>query len=339
MAYDPNVLRRATARLEEARRRRTDELERRREEAYDRQPRLRQIDRSLQATMAQLGAAALRQGGDVAAAISAIREKNQDLQRERGALLGAMGLPEDALDSKPACRHCGDSGWRGASMCTCLKTLYTQEQNQELSKLLDLGEQSFDNFRLDYYGQAPYPGKQLSPRANMDLIYEVCLSYARKFDRFHFKNLLLSGAPGLGKTFLSACIARTVSERGYSVVYDTAANVFAQFEARKFQRDGADQREARDETRRYLGCDLLILDDLGSELTTQFTQASLYELVNNRLVSGRHTVISSNLSLEEIGGRYSPQISSRIQGEYRLLHFYGEDIRQLKRNEMQFYEK
>ena len=206
------------------------------------------------------------------------------------------------------------------------------KEKLELSKLLDLGEQSFDAFRLDYYSQTPWPGRGTSPRENMEFVHEVCLSYARKFGKFPIKNLFLSGAPGLGKTFLSACIARTVSERGHSVVYDTAGNVFAQFEARKFQRDSADGREAKDETRRYLNCDLLILDDLGSELTTQFTQSALYELVNTRLVGGRHTVISSNLSMEEAARRYAPQIASRLEGEYHILHFFGDDIRLLKKN-------
>mgnify|MGYP000856913336 CR=1 FL=1 len=146
-------------------------------------------------------------------------------------------------------------------MCDCLKRLCAQEQIRELSKLLDLGEQSFDTFRLDYYSQAKWPGRGVSPRENMELVYEVCLNYAQKFGRFYFKNLFLSGAPGLGKTFLSACIARSVSEQGKSVVYDTAGSVFAQFENRKFLRDQEDLREARDETRRYLGCDLLILDE------------------------------------------------------------------------------
>ena len=139
---------------------------------------------------------------------------------------------------------------------------------------------------------------------------------------------------GLGKTFLSACIARTVSESGFSVVYDTAANVFAQFEARKFQRDSQDGQEAKDETRRYLNCDLLILDDLGSELTTQFTQSALYELVNTRLVGEKQTVISSNLSMEDVARRYSPQIASRLEGEYHVLHFFGDDIRLLKKRRM-----
>lgn len=334
MAYDPNVLRRATQRLEEERRVRGDRQEAQRRQAYERQPRLAQLDRELKATMAQLVAAALRHGEDPAQAVREIREHNLDLQKERAVLLGALGLPEDALEPKPACPLCGDSGWRGARMCQCLQKLYTQEQIKELSKLLPLGEQSFDTFRLDYYSQTPYPGRGCSPRENMELVYEVCLSYAQKFDRFSFKNLFLSGAPGLGKTFLSACIARTVSEGGHSVVYDTAGSVFAQFEARKFQPSSEDGQEARDETRRYLGCDLLILDDLGSELTTQFTQSVLYELLNTRLVTGRHTVISSNLTLEEVARRYSPQISSRLEGEYHVLHFFGDDIRLLKKNRL-----
>ena len=334
MSYDPNVLRRAVERLESGRRSRSDQLERRRAEAYRREPRLELLDRELQSTMSRLMATALRRGESPVKAIQAIREQNLDLQRERAVLLGGMGLAEDALDDKPACPLCGDTGWRGAQMCSCLQKLCAQEQIKELSKLLDLGEQSFDTFRLDYYSQTPYPGMGGSPRANMELVYEVCLNYAQKFDKFKFKNLFLSGPPGLGKTFLSACIARTVSENGFSVVYDTAGNIFAQYEAKKFLRDSDDGREARDETRRYLNCDLLILDDLGSELTTQFTQSALYELINTRLVGGRHTVISSNLSMEEAARRYSPQIASRLAGEYHVLHFFGDDIRLLKMRRM-----
>ena len=331
MAYDANILRRATDQLEKQRRRNRERIERLRSQAYERQPKLRQLDRPLQGTLAQLVAATLRQGGDPVQAVQAVREKNLDLQQERAVLLGALGLPSDALDEKPACPLCGDTGWQGAKMCRCLKELCAKEQIRELSKLLDLGEQSFDAFRLDYYSDQLWPGRASSPRTNMDLVYEVCLNYAQKFGRFHFKNLFLTGAPGLGKTFLSACIARSVSEQGFSVVYDTAGNIFAQFENRKFQRDAEGVQTARDETRRYLNCDLLILDDLGSELTTQFTQSALYELINTRLVSDRRTVISSNLTPEDVVRRYTPQISSRLLGEFYILHFFGDDIRLLKR--------
>ena len=331
MPYDANVLRRASRRLEEESRRRREETERARLEAYRREPRLEQLDRRIQGTMAGLVAATLRQGGDAAAAVRAVREENQDLQRERAVLLGGLGLPPDALDDRPACPLCRDTGWQGAKMCRCLRELCAQEQIKELSKLLDLGEQSFDAFRMDYYSQTPYPGRGTSPRNNMELVYDVCLSYATKFGRFAIKNLFLSGPPGLGKTFLSACIARTVSENGFSVVYDTAGNVFAQFEARKFLRDSRDGADARDETRRYLNCDLLILDDLGSELTTPFVQSALYHLVNTRLAGNKATIISSNLSMDGVRERYNGQTASRLEGEYRVLRFYGDDIRLLRK--------
>ena len=327
MAYDPNIVRRASARLEENRRAREEQLEALRRQVYAREPRLARLDRQMRGTMAELAAAALRRGDGAAEVIRAIRAKNLDIQQERAVLLGGMGLPEDALDDKPACPLCGDTGWQGAQMCSCLKQLCAQEQIQELSKLLDLGEQSFDHFRLDYYSDTVYPGQATSPRDNMDLVYEVCLNYAQKFGHFQFKNLFLTGAPGLGKTFLSACIARSVSEQGFSVVYDTAANIFAQFENRKFQRDAEGVQSARDETRRYLNCDLLILDDLGSELTTQFIQSALYELVNTRLMGDRRMVISSNLTMTEVGKRYSPAIASRLMGEFYVLNFFGDDIR------------
>ena len=333
MGYEAAVLRRAAKRLAQRRRRREEEQERRRREICAQLPRVAEIDRELKGTIYQIIAASLREGRDPAPSIKVIRDRNLDLQAEKARLLTEHGWPADALDDKPACPRCGDTGWVGASMCSCLRQLCAQEQIAELSKLLDLGEQSFDTFRMDYYSQTPWPGGT-SPRENMELVYEVCLNYAQKFGRFPIRNLFLTGAPGLGKTFLSACIARTVSEKGHSVVYDTAGNIFAQFEARKFQRDSADGQEARDETRRYLNCDLLILDDLGSELVTQFTQSALYELVNSRLVGEKHTVISTNLTLEEAARRYPPQIASRLEGEYHALHFFGDDIRLLKKRQM-----
>ena len=331
MAYEQNVLRRAAERLEDQRRRREEAQNARRREIYAAIPRVAEIDRQLRRTIVDIIAASLRQGNDPVPAIGAVRDKNLDLQAERAELLVAHGYPADALDDKPACPRCSDTGWRGAVMCDCLKNLCAQEQIKELSKLLDLGEQSFDTFSLDVYSPSPWRGSGISPRENMEMVYEICLNYAQKFGRFYFNNLFLSGAPGLGKTFLSACIARTVSENGFSVVYDTAVNIFSRFEDRKFSRDAEDTREARDETRRYLSCDLLILDDLGSEMTTPFVQSALYTLINSRLTADRRTVISSNLSMEDVRRRYAPQIASRLEGEYRVLPFFGEDIRLLRK--------
>jgi DNA replication protein DnaC len=197
--------------------------------------------------------------------------------------------------------------------------------------MLDLGEQSFETFRLDYYDRTVWPELKRSPRELMEGVLTACRNYADQFPAAPRKNLLLSGTTGLGKTFLSACIARVVAEKGYSVVYDTAANIFSRFEAKKFARDGEEGRLADADARRYLSCDLLILDDLGSEFTTQFVQSALYEVVNTRLIEHRHTILSTNLGLAAIRQRYSPQVASRLEGEYQLLPFAGKDIRLIKR--------
>ena len=334
MSYSPNVLRRAQARLSQRREERRDRQEALRRQVYAQLPRVAELDRLLRQTMAQVIAAALREGGDPAAQVAEIRRKNQALQGERAQLLAGHGFPADALDDKPLCARCGDSGWVGSDMCDCLKVLCAQEQIRELSQLLNLGEQSFETFDLGVYSPEVWPAWGRSPRENMEKVLKICRDYAQNFGRYYFNNLFLSGSTGLGKTFLSACIARTVSEQGFSVVYDTAVNVFARFEEQKFARDREEAGEAKDETRRYLGCDLLILDDLGSELTTPFVQSALYQLVNSRLTAEKRTVISSNLTMDDVRLRYTPQIASRLEGEFRVLPFFGEDIRLQRRGKL-----
>ncbi|MGN0967916.1 MAG: ATP-binding protein [Oscillospiraceae bacterium] len=331
MSYDAAVLRRATARLEEQRRLRERALEDRRAEVELRVPRVAEIDARLRRTLLEVARATF-QGGDPTDSINALRDENLALQAERERLLAAAGYPPDVLEDKPACPKCRDKGWVGSQMCDCLKVLCAQEQIRELSKLLDLGEQSFQTFRLDVYSAEPDPRMGKSPRENMSLVLDICRNYANKFGKYYFDNLYLYGAPGLGKTFLSACIARVVSENGFSVVYDTAGNVFTAFESQKFSKDEEDARDAREEINRYLNCDLLILDDLGSEMTTALVQATLYTLLNTRLTAGRRTVISSNLTPDQVRSRYTPQIASRLEGEFRALPFFGSDIR-LSRNQ------
>ena len=327
MSYSVNVLHNAQAALAAQREHREARQEAQRARIYRELPRVAEIDRMLRRTMAQVIAAALRKGADPGPAVERIRRENQTLQQERADLLSGHGYPPDAMDDKPLCAKCGDTGWAGAEMCTCLKALCTREQIQELSHLLDFGEQSFDRFDLSFYSSEVWPQLGRSPRESMEKVYKICRDYAQNFGRYYFDNLFLSGDTGLGKTFLSACIARTVSENGFSVVYDTAGDIFAQFERQKFARDEEETRAARAGTRRYLGCDLLILDDLGSEMTTPFVQSALYQLVNTRLTRGKRTVISSNLTMDDVKRRYTPQIASRLEGEYRVLPFVGEDIR------------
>ena len=325
MAYDGKVMRRALQRFEEDRRRRQEQDRERRERIFRRQPRLREIDAQLRDTMRRIIAGALRRGTDPRAAIQVLRDENLSLQAEKRALLRAMGLPEDALDETPACPLCSDTGYRDGQVCRCLRAYYAREQQRELSRMLDLGNQSFDTFSLDWYPETYDPDCGMTVRQHMETVYDLCADYAHHFGKKP-ANLLLFGAPGLGKTHLSAAIAREVSAAGWSVVYDTAGHVFAQMEDRKFRRD-----EGEDETERIFRCDLLILDDLGTEMTTAFVQSALYEVLNTRLLERRSTILSTNLTPGELARRYSPQIASRIEGEYQILPFAGEDIRALKR--------
>ena len=328
MAYDGRILRRAQEKYDEDRARHEAETQRRREAIFLRQPRLRDIDRELKATMAKIIRSALLRGTDPSGPIEVLRDENLNLQKERSALLRAMGLPEDALEEKPLCPLCGDSGYRpGGEVCRCLREYYAREQRKELSRLLDLGSQSFESFSLDWYSEEERPELGISDRENMDRTLRTCRRFAENFTPGRSGNLLLFGAPGLGKTFLSACIARVVSEDGYSVVYDTASHIFSLLEDAKFRRGDEDDEE----TRRLDQCDLLIIDDLGTEMNSTFVQSALYQLINGRLLGMKSTIISTNLTPEDIGRRYSQQVYSRIEGEYTILPFIGTDIRQLKR--------
>ncbi len=328
MSLDGKLLRRAKIKLDKRRADREEEFRLRRERAYAKNPRLRELDRRLRGTVADAVAAALRSGENPQEALNAIRDENLSLQEERALLLLKAGFPADYLTWDYQCPICRDTGYDGTKICRCLMELYREEQRTELSSLLKLGEETFDSFDLSWYSPRPDPATGASPREVMGEVYEACREYARKFSESSL-NLFLSGGTGLGKTFLSACIAREVSERGFSVVYDTAASVFEKYRDVTFQRGG--QEEARDEVRRLESCDLLILDDLGTELPSAFVTSALYTLLNARLTGKRKTVVSSNLTVRELAARYSPAVMSRLQGEYEVLRFVGEDIRMLKK--------
>ena len=326
MAFDGKVMRRAQLRFEADKQRRADEFARRREALYRAEPELQQIEQQLRGTVSKIIADAIRSGTDPNPAIRVIKDENMELQRRRAELLLGLGYPMDALEEKPACTLCNDSGFNGTRVCTCLQTYYNEQQKQELSQLLDLGNQSFDTFSLDWYSNHVSERLGCSPREQMEQVFETCSNFARRFGK-HRDNLLLTGFPGVGKTFLSACIAREVTERGFSVVYDTAASVFRYMEDAQFRRD-----EGGDEAvQRFLRCDLLILDDLGTEMNSTFVQSALYRIVNDRLLSGKSTVINTNLPSHELGTRYSPAILSRIEGQYEVLPCFGDDIRLLKK--------
>ena len=320
MAYSAEVVKRARERLAQAR---TDrELKNRQhlEQAYEQVPRLRQIDKLLRQTMVTAAQAAFDPNVDVREAMEKARQANLSLQQERAQLI-RESFAEGFLEEAPVCSHCGGEGYIGTQMCRCLQELCRQEQKKELS-LLSGCQDSFNQFRLDYYSDKYDPKYGASPRAIMERNFEICRRYGTSFSE-NSGNLLFVGGTGLGKTFLSACIARAAAERGCSVVYETASHLFGKLEAARF----SDSEEARKESAQFGRCDLLILDDLGTEMPSQFVTAALYSLLNDRLLAGKPTVISTNLNVDELTRRYSPQIASRLQGSFTRLTFVGEDIR------------
>ena len=326
MKYDGKLLARARDELDRIRERNREERERRTTAACAARPELRAIDAELRAQMTGLLSLTISGEADAAEKIAKLREENLALQRRRAELLRQLGHGEDWLDEIVSCEKCRDSGVYDGGVCACLRRLYNAELTRDVGALLQNGDESFAKFDLSLYDGDPLPGASVAPRETMRKVLSLAEDFARRFPD-GTGSLLFQGGTGLGKTFLSACVARAVAEKGFSVCYDTAAAVIGSFEAQKFARDEA--ADAR--VKRMLSCDLMILDDLGTEMPTPMADSALYTLINTRLNEGKSTIISTNLSFDAMEKRYSAQICSRIRGEYRLLPFVGRDIRLLRR--------
>lgn len=324
MAYEKTILSAVLRQIEAARSEHEAEAEQRRTDLYARIPRLRAIDRELQGTCASAVRIALDAGADPEQAIAQLRDCNLALQDEKRALLIQNGLAPDYLTPAYDCPTCQDTGYVDGHLCDCVRKKYADEQTRRLSTILPIDTENFSSFQFDYYSNTVDQRLGKSPRFIMHVNYNQCRQFAENFGSNH-QNLLLFGSAGLGKTFLSSCIAREVSERGFSVAYDTAIHVFSCFEAVQFR--GENQDEAAGQLEKYRSADLLILDDLGTEMATAFTTSCLYDLLNTRLMQRRPMIINTNLIPTELEKRYSPAIASRILGEFQPLRFIGDDIR------------
>ena len=224
------LLARARARLDDIRSDNRSEENRRRAEIAEKIPEIAGLETALRGIMGELVGLAQGKPGRSAAELE---EESLALQAKRAALLRAHGYPEDYLAPIFSCPACRDTGWREEKICTCLEKLYKQVQTRELAPLLRRGEETFDAFRLDYYSPQADPGESRSPREQMRLVLTTCRSWANNFGP-DSPNLLFTGAPGLGKTFLSAAIARVTADRGAGVAYDTVTGLLSAFERERF---------------------------------------------------------------------------------------------------------
>ena len=328
MAFDGKLLARARTQLDLIRSDNQAEHQRRLSLVYARVPEIQRMDETMRRQMTELVRLTISHPVDLKERLAALEKDNLDIQMRRAELLVENGWPVEYLDDIYSCPKCRDSGVYEGGVCSCLEKLYNKELTKELGTLLQHGDESFERFDLNYYDAAPVGG--VSPRETMTMVLGACRKFADNFPAVS-ANLLFQGGTGLGKTYLSACIARVVAAKGYSVCYDSAAAALEAFEVQKFSRDPEASEAANARVRRMLDCDLMILDDLGTEMISSISTSALYTLLNTRLVNGKKIIISTNCSDEELQKKYTQQIYSRIKGEFLRLPFVGRDIRLIRK--------
>lgn len=297
----------------------------RREECKRRFPEIANAYRIMADTACECVKAMALSSGNAQEFIDEISKKNLEAQQMIVDTLKKAGLPEDYLKEKYSCSECKDSGFIEGKMCVCLKNAMKQLTYNSLCDKVPLEKYRFDKFSLEYYpGDINEDG--IIPRKRMKNFFDYCVNYA---DDFNSKsdNLLMTGETGLGKTHLSLAIAGEAAKKGYSVVYGSAQNLLSSLESEKFGRSQTGAEQAMQE------CDLLIIDDLGAEFSTQFTVSAVYNIINTRLMMSKPTIISTNMSIYEIEEKYTQRIASRILGNYVLMEFVGKDIRVQKKKQ------
>lgn len=273
------------------------------------------VTRELEAIGAQIAITALSGDKD---AFNALKERMEQLSQKRKELLRLGGVKEIEYD----CPICRDSGYVGGKICGCVKELVRIYNMNELSANLPINDCRFENFNLDFYPNEEING--VNPRRRMTGIYNLCKDYADNFGISTSQNLLFTGSAGLGKTHLSLAIVAELTKKGYRVVYGSSHNLFSAMEDDHFVRHTNESYNAAVE------CDLLVIDDLGSEFVSPYIQSMLYNIVNTRLLASKPTIISTNLSITEIENLYTPRVASRFIGNYTAKKFVGNDVRQIK---------
>lgn len=300
-------------------------LDTRRDEVFRKLPRIKEIDALVASSAVEQ--ARLYLNGDTSA-VSALKAKLDSLRGEKKQLLSDHGYPLDYLEPVYTCRDCRDSGYRDGKKCHCftqavIDTVYAQSNIRGV-----LARENFDTFSYDYYSDEDISTTTgLSSLTTAQNAVRECRNFIKDFDSRH-GNLLIYGKTGVGKTFLSNCVAKELLEKGRSVIYFTAFQLFDILSRGVFDKD-ADAITAH---QNIFDCDLLVIDDLGTELSNAFTTSQLFLCVNERLLRSKSTIISTNLSLNQIVEIYSERTFSRLCDAYTLIHLFSRvDIRIQKR--------
>lgn len=287
-------------------------FEAQKERVYEENPRLSEIDLEISRNGAGLALAAL--SGNKAK-MEEIRSVADKLSAEKQEIFKKANLFEPV----PECPVCKDEGKVGGKFCECVKFRARALMAEELGSEMPLKDSTFESFSLNFYSDKTENG--VTPKKRMTQIFKSCVEFANDFGK-EPKNLLFLGEAGLGKTHLSLAIVNEVMSKGYEAVYSPAGTLFDRIEKEHFAYSGSE-----DFLDTVLHCDLLVIDDLGTEFSTQFTQSTVYNIINTRILKGKSTILSTNLTIEEIKNVYNPRICSRLVGHYDVKQFAGDDIR------------
>ena len=295
-----------------------EEADLRRSEVHLAIPEVAEIDRALGRTGLSLMEASM-QGEDVQTRIAAVRRTNEELRRVRSELLTSHGYPADYTDVRYECPLCGDSGFVDTKMCVCMKKKLVEAAYESSGMANLLRTQSFENFDLSYYADDPRTA------AHMKRVLDIVKAYADGFVPATPANMIFMGGTGLGKTHLSTSVARAVIDRGCDVFYAGAVTLISDFEVQRYGNSAGGETGLG--TAQYFDSDLLIIDDLGTEVINQFTATVLYNVINTRLSRRKSTIINTNFTHDELRQKYADRITSRLFGEYRVIPFVGRDVR------------
>ena len=321
MAYDGRVLARAGQILHDRAQAHENEQNARAERLSALCPELGAIGTQLRRTVIGVISEALSSGANVQENLKKAREENRRLHARRSELLLSLGYPSDYLDRAPLCPLCSDSGYTENGMCTCLRRIYCGELAAALHAACGVAPVSLDDFDLSVFSDERSPGERTTVRESMRYNVHICRQFVDQ--PLSGDSLFFCGQPGTGKTYLAAAAGYALCEKGVYLLYVSAGMLFAAYEDDRFRRTD----EARAEIRRWESCDVLILDDLGTETASSLNASALYQLLNARLAAGKSTILCAGFGVEELSRRYGPQTASRVGGSFRTLYFRGEDLR------------
>ena len=297
---------------------------RRMDEIAEKIPEVMEIRRKLAMTSAETSKVILQRKTNLAEGLARIEEVNLRLQQRERELMQQAGYPVDYLEMQYTCPKCRDTGFVDGVRCECLKAEMRRLSVEQLNASSPFQECSFEDFDLSFYPDVIDPQSGQNPRFVMTRVFNFCRNYAEKFNP-HSQGLFMFGQTGLGKTHLSRAIAGVVAAKGYNVVCGSAQDLLRRIENEHFRRTEDDGTLDR-----ILEADLLVLDDLGAEFSSSFTQSVVYNILNSRISAERPLIVTSNLTVQEFNDKYAHRIVSRLFSQLIQVRFIGNDVRQLK---------